>query len=70
MARVVKLGINRPVTNPLLPDPAPREVKYAFISVDDHLVEPKHTFEGRLPAKLQDRAPRVYRHPLPKVCLP
>ena len=30
-----------------------------FISVDDHLVEPPHMFEGRLPAKLADRAPRV-----------
>ena len=59
MARVAKLGINRPVTRPLLPDPDPREVKYTFISVDDHLMEPKHTFEGRLPAKLQERAPRV-----------
>ncbi|MEM7412321.1 MAG: amidohydrolase family protein [Myxococcota bacterium] len=59
MARVVKLGINRPVTRPLLPDPDPRPVKYTFISVDDHLMEPKHTFEGRLPSKLQDRAPRV-----------
>jgi predicted TIM-barrel fold metal-dependent hydrolase len=34
-------------------------VKYTFISVDDHLVEPPHTFEGRLPRKLQERAPRV-----------
>jgi len=59
MARVVKLGIKRPVTRPLLPDPEPREVKYTFISVDDHLMEPPHTFEGRLPAKLQDRAPKV-----------
>ena len=59
MARVVKLGIKRPATKPLLPDPEPREVKYTFISVDDHLVEPPHTFEGRLPAKLQDRAPKV-----------
>ena len=59
MARVVKLGIKRPVTQPLLPDPDPRPVKYTFISVDDHLMEPKHTFEGRLPKKLQDRAPRV-----------
>ena len=42
-----------------LPDPAPREVKYTFISVDDHVVEPAHTFEGRLPAGLQDRAPRI-----------
>ena len=43
----------------LLPDPEPREVRYTIISVDDHLVEPPHMFEGRLPAALQDRAPRV-----------
>jgi predicted TIM-barrel fold metal-dependent hydrolase len=30
-----------------------------IISVDDHLVEPAHLFEGRLPAALADRAPRV-----------
>jgi predicted TIM-barrel fold metal-dependent hydrolase len=59
MPRVVKLGIQRPVTRPLLPDPEPREVKYTFISVDDHLMEPPHTFEGRLPARLQERAPKV-----------
>ena len=23
------------------------------------MVEPRHLFEGRLPAKLQDRAPRI-----------
>ena len=59
MTRVVKLGIKRPVTRPLLPDPDPRPVKYTFISVDDHLMEPPHTFEGRLPSRLQGRAPRV-----------
>ena len=37
-----------------LPDPSPREVKYTVISVDDHVVEPPHTFEGRLPPALQD----------------
>jgi predicted TIM-barrel fold metal-dependent hydrolase len=42
-----------------LPEPAPREVKYTVISVDDHVVEPEHTFEGRLPAALQARAPRI-----------
>ena len=42
-----------------LPEPEPREVKYTVISVDDHVVEPPHTFEGRLPAALQDRAPRI-----------
>ena len=59
MARVVKLGIKRPATRGLLPDPEPRRQRYTIISVDDHLVEPPHTFEGRLPARLQDRAPRV-----------
>ena len=46
-----------------LPEPLPREVKYTIISVDDHLVEPPHTFEGRLPADLQGRAPRVVETP-------
>ena len=59
MASVVKLGIKRPVVRPLLPDPEPRPVEYTLISVDDHLLEPPHTFEGRLPRKLQDRAPQV-----------
>jgi len=30
-----------------------------LVSVDDHVVEPKHMFEGRMPAKYQDRAPRI-----------
>src|SRR5215211_287149 len=42
-----------------LPEPDPVDVKYTVISVDDHLVEPRDMFEGRLPAKLQDRAPRI-----------
>jgi predicted TIM-barrel fold metal-dependent hydrolase len=57
--RTIKLGIKRPVTRPLLPDPEPRAVRYTIISVDDHLMEPPHTFEGRLPKDLQERAPRV-----------
>jgi hypothetical protein len=59
MVRVVKLGIKRPATRPLLPDPEPREVSYTLISVDDHLMEPPETFEGRLPSRLQERGPRV-----------
>ncbi len=59
MPKAIKLGIKRPVTRPLLPDPEPREVKYTFISVDDHLMEPPHTFHGRMPKKFEDRAPRV-----------
>jgi len=42
-----------------LPDPEPREVRYTVISVDDHLVEPPGMFEGRLPKKYQDQAPKV-----------
>ena len=59
MVDVIKLGIKRPATGPLLPDPAPRKTDYTLISVDDHLMEPPETFEGRLPAKLQDRGPKV-----------
>jgi predicted TIM-barrel fold metal-dependent hydrolase len=43
----------------LLPDPEPRTRLYTVISVDDHLVEPPDMFEGRLPAKFQDLAPKV-----------
>ncbi|HXY93575.1 MAG TPA: amidohydrolase family protein [Acidimicrobiia bacterium] len=32
-----------------------------FVSVDDHVVEPPHMFEGRMPAKYADRAPEVVR---------
>jgi hypothetical protein len=32
-----------------------------LISVDDHLVEPPDMFEGRLPAKFVDQAPKVTR---------
>jgi predicted TIM-barrel fold metal-dependent hydrolase len=35
--------------------PAPPTI----ISVDDHLIEPPDLFEGRLPAALADRAPRI-----------
>ena len=42
-----------------LPEPEPRDVKYTVISVDDHVVEPPDTFEGRLPAKFADVAPRI-----------
>ncbi len=56
---MVKLGFEKSEAHGLLPDPEPREVKYTFISVDDHLVEPADMFEGRLEQKYQDRAPKV-----------
>ncbi len=43
----------------LLPDPAPRAIFVPVISVDDHLIEPPDLFDGRMPAGLADRAPRV-----------
>jgi predicted TIM-barrel fold metal-dependent hydrolase len=43
-----------------LPDPEPRQQHYTVISVDDHVVEPAHLFEGRMPAALADRAPRIF----------
>ena len=50
-------------TELFLPDPEPREIRYTVISVDDHVVEPPHMFEGRLPAALADRAPRIVETP-------
>ena len=39
----------------------PCKGRFRIVSVDDHLVEPPDTFEGRLPTRLQARAPRVVR---------
>lgn len=46
----------------LLPDPEPREIFDLLISVDDHLVEPPDMFEGRMPAGLAERAPKLIEH--------
>ncbi|MSO38582.1 MAG: amidohydrolase [Acidimicrobiia bacterium] len=43
----------------LLPDPPAAARSYTLISVDDHLVEPRHLFEGRVPAEHAEHAPRV-----------
>ena len=42
-----------------LPDPPKAGRKYTVISADDHIVEPPHVFENRVPKKFADRAPRV-----------
>ena len=34
-----------------------------MVSVDDHVVEPPHVFEGRLPAKYADLAPKLITRP-------
>ena len=42
-----------------LAEPQPRPRHYTIISVDDHLIEPAHLFEGRVLTALADRAPHV-----------
>jgi len=42
-----------------MPDPPAAERKYTVISADDHIVEPPHVFENRMPQRFADRAPRV-----------
>jgi hypothetical protein len=58
-ADTVTLGVAKSATHGLLADPDPRPINYTIISVDDHLVEPRDMFEGRLPGKYQPLAPRV-----------
>ena len=50
-------------TELFLPEPEARAQRYTVISVDDHVVEPAHTFEGRLPAARPGRAPRIVETP-------
>jgi predicted TIM-barrel fold metal-dependent hydrolase len=38
-------------------------VRYTIVSVDDHLIEPPDLFEGRMPAALVERAPKVVTFP-------
>jgi Amidohydrolase len=52
-----KTGEDRTVT--FLPEPTRADRRYTVISVDDHIVEPPDTFEGRVPKKFAERAPRV-----------
>jgi predicted TIM-barrel fold metal-dependent hydrolase len=59
MTDTIKLNWRKSETHGLEPDPEPRPIRYTLFSTDDHLVEPPDMFEGRLPAKLRDDAPRV-----------
>ena len=53
----------RAPTHGLLPDPPAQELRYTIISVDDHLVEPRDLFEGRVPARYAEDMPRVVAMP-------
>jgi len=50
---------SKPEQVTFLPEPERRARRYTLISVDDHLVEPPHMFEGRVPARFVGAAPRV-----------
>src|SRR5471032_1295186 len=49
----------RPSAVTFLPEPERRARWCTLISVDDHLVEPPHLFQGRMPAKWVAAAPCV-----------
>ncbi len=49
----------KPETVTLLPDPPQAKRHFPVISADDHLIEPAGMFEGRVPAKFADLAPRI-----------
>jgi predicted TIM-barrel fold metal-dependent hydrolase len=46
-------------TTTFLPEPDLQPRFFTIISVDDHLVEPPETFEGRMPKKYEEAGPRV-----------
>ena len=55
----IKNITDEPLSEMLLPDPPMQERHYTLISVDDHLVEPPWLFEGRMPARYEDSAPKI-----------
>lgn len=66
MATLENLSMNtrsKSGTVTFLPEPEPRPRRYTIVSVDDHLMEPPELFEGRVPAKFAERAPRVVEQP-------
>jgi predicted TIM-barrel fold metal-dependent hydrolase len=56
---MIGLAVSGTGPRPVRPDPGPRERTYAIVSVDDHFMEAPDLFDGRLPARWRDRAPRV-----------
>jgi predicted TIM-barrel fold metal-dependent hydrolase len=46
-----------------LPEPERRDRRFTVVSCDDHLVEPRTTFDGRISSKFRDQAPRVEELP-------
>jgi predicted TIM-barrel fold metal-dependent hydrolase len=50
---------DRTATVTFIPDPEPDELFCPIVSVDDHVLEPPTTFEGRMPARFANRTPHV-----------
>lgn len=42
-----------------LAEPEPGEIRYQIISADDHVLEPPTLFQGRVPGRHRDAAPRI-----------
>jgi hypothetical protein len=55
----IRLNWRKSETHGLEADPEPRPIRYTLFSTDDHLVEPPGMFDGRLPSRLQELAPKV-----------
>jgi predicted TIM-barrel fold metal-dependent hydrolase len=62
-AKLTRGAAGRPRTVTFLPEPERRPRPHLLISVDDHIVEPADLFQGRVPARLADRAPRIVEDP-------
>ncbi len=59
----LSIGAARSSAVTFLPEPEPRPREYTIVSVDDHLVEPPDTFEGRLPQRFVEKGPKVIEQP-------
>jgi predicted TIM-barrel fold metal-dependent hydrolase len=57
---IQRSAVGGPYGSPRDATPERRPRHDVLISVDDHLVEPPHLFEGRLPKRFADRTPKVF----------
>jgi predicted TIM-barrel fold metal-dependent hydrolase len=52
-------GDHRREIHTLLPDPVVPQIRIPIVSADDHFVEPPTVFQGRMPARFAEAAPRI-----------
>jgi predicted TIM-barrel fold metal-dependent hydrolase len=60
---VPAMTVTTDVATLFLPEPEPRPVQYTVISVDDHVVEPRHVFTDHVAARYRDQAPHIVTTP-------